>query len=363
MHDPNAIITLNANLGESVTLPSAGNQLLKGGLGELVLGGNSVYTGLTTVSAGTLRITNPLGSASAERTAAHFGSDEPGDLGHVRRHIHRPRRIRRAGRDHRHDLQQHAHGVRTPECAQRTSFNRRHRRLVIVTHVDPSATIANPQTTHFLIEFLGTLAGQDVGNLVIANSGTAPSPVPVQATVINGNTGGTTVNTNAAIVLDGSLSVGNEVLTLNSGGVQGSGFFGAMEALGKGHGSLLAINGSSVWGTGETPITLAAGGANVSIGAEGAANALTLNSTVVQSAATVGLNKVGTGTLVLAGVASNTYAGTTTVSDGTLALNKTPGMAAFLGAVTIGDNMGTGTDALELRASVCPPGRTNRKHK
>ena len=60
---------------------------------------------------------------------------------------------------------------------------------------------------------------------------------------------------------------------------------------------------------------------------------------------------MGAGTLILAGSAPNTYAGPTFVNDGTLALNKTPGMAAFLGLLTVGDNIGTGTDVLELRAS------------
>ena len=60
MHDPNAVVTINANLGESVALAAAGNQLIKGGLGELILTGTSVYTGLTTVSGGILHVTNAL---------------------------------------------------------------------------------------------------------------------------------------------------------------------------------------------------------------------------------------------------------------------------------------------------------------
>ena len=46
------------------------------------------------------------------------------------------------------------------------------------------------------------------------------------------------------------------------------------------------MNGSSTWGTGETPITLTGGGLVDSIGVPGASNTLTLNGTVVQASAT-----------------------------------------------------------------------------
>src|SRR5262245_743206 len=57
-----------------------------------------------------------------------------------------------------------------------------------------------------------------------------------------------------------------------------------------------------------------------------------------------GLTKNGTGTLTLSGRASNTYAGTTGVIDGTLLLNKTPalvGAVAVAGPLTIGGPAGS----------------------
>src|SRR5207244_513265 len=119
------------------------------------------------------------------------------------------------------------------------------------------------------------------------------------------------------------------------------------EPFGRGHGTLIAVNGATTWGNGETPITLA--GNTVSIGIATATDSLSFNGTVVGSG--IGLSKAGGGTLVLGGVAPNTYSGTTFINDGTLALNKSPGMPAMLGALNVGDNIGTGTDVLELRSS------------
>jgi autotransporter-associated beta strand protein len=59
--------------------------------------------------------------------------------------------------------------------------------------------------------------------------------------------------------------------------------------------------------------------------------------------------KSGTGTLTLSGTAANTYTGLTTVNAGELDLNKTAGVNAIGGNVTIGD--GTGTDTLKLLAA------------
>ncbi len=65
---------------------------------------------------------------------------------------------------------------------------------------------------------------------------------------------------------------------------------------------------------------------------------------------TQALNKVGNGELVLAGTTENLFNGTTTVLSGTLNLNKSAGVAAILGDLTIGDNVG-GLNADTFRTS------------
>jgi len=64
------------------------------------------------------------------------------------------------------------------------------------------------------------------------------------------------------------------------------------------------------------------------------------------------LTKAGAGTLALSGASANTYNGTTTVNGGVLALNKTAGVNAIAGAITLGDGATTaGNDILRLDAN------------
>ncbi|HEV3079466.1 MAG TPA: autotransporter-associated beta strand repeat-containing protein, partial [Gemmataceae bacterium] len=64
------------------------------------------------------------------------------------------------------------------------------------------------------------------------------------------------------------------------------------------------------------------------------------------------LTKAGNGALTLQGTAANTYTGTTTITDGTLVLNKPAGVNAVGGNVTVGDGIGVLlSDVLQLAAS------------
>lgn len=63
-----------------------------------------------------------------------------------------------------------------------------------------------------------------------------------------------------------------------------------------------------------------------------------------------GITKAGTATLELNGSAANTYTGATLVSGGTLLLNKTAGVIAVPGALTVGDGAGT-RETLRLQAN------------
>src|SRR5262249_48302094 len=64
---------------------------------------------------------------------------------------------------------------------------------------------------------------------------------------------------------------------------------------------------------------------------------------LVVAAAIAGLNltKSGAGTAEFSGGDANTYTGTTIVADGTLDLNKTPGVNAVGGDVQVGDGLPT----------------------
>ena len=190
-----------------------------------------------------------------------------------------------------------------------------------------SATVFDP----FVIEFRDSLAGQDLA---------APTATGATVLAITRNGAGTVVNANTALELQGSLNLGEEFITFVGVGSlprtgTGAGFTGAIRAL----------SGTSTIGTGRTAIQT--GGANGQVnylGAEGGAT-LILNGGIVQQIATININKVGQGTLEYQGTTPNAY-GTTGVLDGTLRLNKAPGVNAIpsvagVGSlIVVGDNVG-----------------------
>jgi len=65
-----------------------------------------------------------------------------------------------------------------------------------------------------------------------------------------------------------------------------------------------------------------------------------------------GLTKNGTGTLLFSGANDNTYAGTTTVTQGTLLLNKSAGITAVSGPLVVGNGGGgVNADVVRLQAN------------
>ena len=67
VNDPNGPAGLAGTIGDNVALSAAGNTLTKAGVGDLVLAGNSVYTGTTTVNAGRVRIITNASAIGAPR--------------------------------------------------------------------------------------------------------------------------------------------------------------------------------------------------------------------------------------------------------------------------------------------------------
>ena len=110
------------------------------------------------------------------------------------------------------------------------------------------------------------------------------------------------------------VNIANEAVTISGTGVGGT------------RGALASWAGNNTWGG---TVTMAA---NSSIHVQ--AGTFAVNSVV--SGTGFNLLKTGAGQLTLGGAASNTYSGTTTVDLGTLALGKTGGAKAIIGAVTMG---------------------------
>ena len=442
VQDVNTLVTIAGNLGENTAIGVAGNQLLKGGIGALVLSGDNRYSNLTTVGAGELvaQSTNsmgavrsavqrlilpltgtanysfsftapaafgsPAGTTTLSTTAAPPANTGAGNLQDALNALPSIGGIGGSVSVTATDIPNPSTGAGTVRAyiiefkgslaglavnaitvATGLSTNPAPAAIAIGSATEVGNTVTIASVAHgfvtgqtitiagltplgyngtFLINSIGLNSFSyfnPVSGLTspsITTAGTA-TPANNAVTIVAGNAGGVTVNAAAALVLDGNVLIGNKVLGLNSGSLQGSGFVGDIEPFLKGHGNIIAINGDSTWGTGETPITLTGTAFNISLAAE-ATRTLTLNGTIGQAAANSGINKVGAGTVVLAGNAPNTFGANTTallaetqqtsfVNDGTLALNKTPGMAAFFGPITVGDNIGSGTDKLEIRAS------------
>src|SRR5205823_2428327 len=86
-------------------------------------------------------------------------------------------------------------------------------------------------------------------------------------------------------------------------------------------------------------------GSDASIGVNVGTDTLAVNAAIVDNGGGFGVSKEGPGTLSYGGTTANTYTGLTQVDAGTLALNKTAGVDAMRGPLTIGDGA-TATQAL-----------------
>jgi len=130
---------------------------------------------------------------------------------------------------------------------------------------------------------------------------------------------GTTVASGAALQIEGGITVGTELLTLNGSGIAGDGAFRNMSGSNSFAGAI-TLNSASTIGSDSGTLTLSG---NVNNGGflltETGAGNVTMTGVI---SGTGGLLKTGPGTLTLSGAASNTYTGSTTVSGGTLILAK-----------------------------------------
>lgn len=193
------------------------------------------------------------------------------------------------------------------------------------------------------------------GKLILTGTNTYSGATTINEGIVNirnawalgTNTAGTTVYSDAALEIQGGITVTNEALTINGTGVSNGG-------------ALRNISGNNTWtgavtlGTdasvnsdsGTLTISGAIGGSGKDLTVGGAGN-VTLSGVVGNGSGS--LTYDGTGTLTLSGGSANTFSGGFFLDSGTVELNKTAGVDALSGAVTIGD--GSGTDTLRLQAN------------
>lgn len=184
------------------------------------------------------------------------------------------------------------------------------------------------------------------GNLTLSGASTFRGDLSINdgSVTINDNTalgntsGDTTVSSGATLNIENGISVGaGEQLTIG-----GTGFGGG--------GALRNVSGNNTWNGG---ITLSSGASivadsgllslagNVTLGANtlnlAGDGQITLSGSVSGSG---GLTQSGSGEMTLNGSAANTFSGETTISDGTLLLQKAPGTDAIASS-TVNLNGGT----------------------
>ncbi len=182
------------------------------------------------------------------------------------------------------------------------------------------------------------------GTWVLSGNNTYTGPTSVSQGVLNiqhanalGATNtGTLVTSGAALQIQGSITVGNEALTLNGTGIStngalrnisGDNIYGGLLTLG----SLSRIQNDAGSLTLSNTGTITGPGFGLTVG--GAGNT-TINSIIGNTTGV--LLKQGSGTLTLGN--ANTYTGATTVSDGTLALGAS-------GSITISASVSLGATA------------------
>ena len=197
----------------------------------------------------------------------------------------------------------------------------------------------------------GTLTKDGSGTLTITIGGSYTGTTTISAGVVNiqnatalgtGTGGAVSVTSGAALQLQGGITVASpKALTLNGTGISADG-------------ALRNISGNNTWaGTitlgSATRINSDANDLTLSGGITGDGNALALGGagdvTISSAIAGIGtaLTKDGTGAVFLNGASPNTYNGVTAVNEGLLVLSKTAGINAIAGNLTIGDGSATAT--------------------
>jgi autotransporter-associated beta strand protein len=191
------------------------------------------------------------------------------------------------------------------------------------------------------------------GTLTLSGSNTYTGATTVSAgTLVAASAGAlgtaaatTTVASGAALQLQGGISVGTEVLTLNGTGIGNTGALRNTSGTNSWAGAVTLASATRINSdAGTLTVSGDFGGAPQNLSVGGSGNT-TLSGAIGTGTGT--LTKDGTGTLTLSGSTTNTFTGGLSLNDGTVILGKTVvTYAAVNGPVTVGDGIGAANSAL-----------------
>jgi len=348
----NLVLTGTGNGIESGIIGSGNATVTKSGIGTWTLSGANSYTGITTISAGTLKLggsgsgaNSPLGTTLGATTIT---SGAVLDLNGFTLATAESLTIRGAG------LTALPAGAltNTGNDASYTGAITLAAAATITTTNSGSLTLLGAVPGNFALTLngtgLGTISGVRSGTSTIIKSGTGIWTL----SGANTYTGATTISAGTLSinsiqdVSGGNSSIGAPITIAN--GTINIGATGILKYTGSGHSSNRVINGTAdggtidASGTGTLILTGGRTGANNNLVLTGTGDAI--ESGIIGSGNAT-LTKNGTGTWTLSG--ANTYTGATTVSDGVLNIQN----AAALGTTTTGTTVSNGA-ALQLQGGI-----------
>ncbi len=230
--------------------------------------------------------------------------------------------------------------------------------------INAALKVQNPQTWANNSNNLFTVGGEiDLNNRALTVSGAGSATFSGKIT----GSGAVTKTGSGTLTLVSTASDYDEQLTIQDGTLSISTINNSNVVGVLGKSTLAVILGGATGSTtgvleytGETAsstkrFTMATGGIG-DFRISNAATNLTLSAVIDGGGV---LAKTGPGTLTLAGTAANTLSGTTFVRDGVLQLNKTAGLNAFAGSLTVGDGNGAASSAVArwLASNQTPDGQ------